>query len=521
MEELNNIKDLDKKESKTIILTTIITSMLVHFQLYSSMITGPDTLLNSMYHQADIWEPMLLRFGLDIMQTLKGNIVSPLLATLISSTFLGISIILVIEILGIKSKYLKYIIAIMFVVAPNISATLTFFYCSDAYMLGMLLATLSVYIMRKNEKKRWIILVSGLLLALAMGMYQTYLSVTMVLCISSLIIDILNYKEKKKIFIDIFKYILMGIVGIVVFYIISHLTLILKNLPISNYSGANSIGLKTLLHLPELLPEAYGSFFSYYFNDNMIPNKIWNTNLLYIVIFVITLISVIYILIKKKLYKKITNTIILLICVIIAPICFSIIEIIVPNVDIHILMACSMIYIFPLFFKILEIIPNHNIYKIFKNIVVFSSLIIIWNYAWQDNASYIAINSMQNQTEATALRLMTQIEQLNEYNPNMPILIVGGLESNLYLNRRNTTIEAKKIYDRTWGFISNNSTIWCGNLDCWKKILYEYIGINVNLVSEEEKIEVLETERYKNMNCYPNKDCIEIINNTVVVKLSD
>lgn len=511
---------LISKENIKIFLITIVTSMIVHFQLYALMITGPDTLINSIYHQADIWEAMLLRFGLDFIQAIKGNIVSPLLATLISSIFLGITVILVIETLKINNKYLKYFTAVLFVVAPNISATLTFFYCSDAYILGLLLATLSVFLIRKYENKKWMVLVSGLSLALAMGMYQTYLSVTMVLAMVTLLIDALNKKDKKQIFINIIKYAVIGIVGIILFYALSHLTLIAKNLQVSNYSGADTIGLGTLLNLPKLLPEAYKSFFNYYFNDKMIPNTVWHTNLIYFVIFSIMLISLIYIIIKNKVYEKITNTILILIFIVALPICFGIIEIIVPSVDIHILMACSMIYIFPIFFKILEIIPKSTISKIFKYTVAICSLVIIWNYTLQDNASYIAIKSMQNQAENLALRIVTQIEQLDEFEVNMPVLIIGGLEGNSYLDRNNTNLETKKIYNRTWGFISNSPTIWWGNLDSWNKIFYEYVGVNLNLVSEAENKEILETEEFKNMKCYPGKDSIKIINNTVVVKLS-
>ena len=127
MEKIKKIRFLKNKENKKIFLITLITSMVVHFQLYALIITGPDTLINSMYHQADIWEAMLLRFGLDFMQAIKGNIVSPILATLLSSVFLAITVVLVIDIFKIKNKYLKYITSILFSVAPNISATLTFF----------------------------------------------------------------------------------------------------------------------------------------------------------------------------------------------------------------------------------------------------------------------------------------------------------------------------------------------------------------------------------------------------------
>lgn len=521
LKKIHNIKTIFNKDKKIIFLVTIISSMIVHFQLYALMITGPDTLINSMYHQADIWEAMLLRFGLDFMQAIKGNIVSPILATLLSSIFLGITVVLVIDIFKTQNKYLKYITSILFVVSPNISATLTFFYCSDAYILGMLLATLSVYIIRRFENRKWPIFISGVLLAFAMGMYQTYLSVTMVLSVATLLIDLLNNKENKQVFLNLLKYIIMGIVGIFLFYLLSHITLLLKNLPISNYSGANEIGLSTLLNLPKLMPESYQSFFNYYFTDKMIPNKIWHTNILYIIIFVIELISIIYIIIKNKVYKKLTNTILVVFAIVIIPMCFGIIEIIVPDVDIHILMACSIIYIFPIFFKILEMLPKSKIFRVLKYVVVVCSLLIAWNYLWQDNASYISINSMQNQAVNTASRLVTHIEELDEYNPQMPVLILGGLENNKYLNRGNTPIEAKKIFDRSWGFISDKSTIWWGNLDSWRKIFYEYVGVNLNLISERESKEILESDEFKNMKYYPEKGGIKVINGTVVVKLSD
>lgn len=513
-------KELFSKNTK-LFFVTILTSMIAHFELYSLVVTGPDTLINSMYHQADIWEVMLLRFGLDFVQSIKGNIVSPILSTLISSIFLAMTIILVINMLDIKNSCFQYIIAVIFAVAPNISATLTFFYCSDAYMLGMLLATLSVYLIRKYEYKNWIILLSGLFLSFAMGMYQTYLSVTMVLCLITLLIDAINKVNTKHIFIHAYKYVLVGILGIILFYIFSHIKLYLNNLSASSYSGANSIGFKTLLSFPQLLPEAYQSFFNYFFNDTIIPNTIWHTNILYIIVFSVMIISIVYIIIKNKVYEKKVNLILSIIFILLLPLCFGIIEIIVPDVDIHILMACSMIYVFPLFFKILEFLPSSIFSKILKYTVVFCSLIIIWNYTWQDNASYIAIKSMQNQAESTVLRIVTQIEDLDGFYEEIPVLFLGGLENNSYLNRFNTSIEAKKVFDRSWGFISTNSTIWWGNLDSWRKILYEYTGVNLNLISESECTAILQSEEYKSMNFYPNKDSIKIINNTVVVKLSN
>ena len=89
---------VNNKEKRNIFLVTLFTSIIVHFELYALIITGPDTLINSIYHQADLWEIMLQRFGLYFIQLIKGNIVSPVLVTLISSVLLGITVNLVIDI---------------------------------------------------------------------------------------------------------------------------------------------------------------------------------------------------------------------------------------------------------------------------------------------------------------------------------------------------------------------------------------------------------------------------------------
>ena len=80
--------------------------------------------------------------------------------------------------------------------------------------------------------------------------------------------DLINKKELKQVIINTIRYIIMGIMGIVLFYIISYSLVFLKDLTVASYSGADKIGISTLLSLPTLLPEAYQSFFNYYFNED-------------------------------------------------------------------------------------------------------------------------------------------------------------------------------------------------------------------------------------------------------------
>ena len=201
---------LDDLEKKRVFFITFFVGLVVHFQLYSLMLSGPDTIINSLYHKA-FGEIALGRFSLFSTQLIKGNVVSPLFATIFSLIFLGLAVVLIIDILKIKNKYFKYIIALVIAVCPNISSTFTFFYCSDAYILAFLLACLSVYLVREFDKSKLIVVLSGFFIAVSMGFYQTYLSVTMVLCLATLFIDCLDKKNFKDICISVIRYILMGI----------------------------------------------------------------------------------------------------------------------------------------------------------------------------------------------------------------------------------------------------------------------------------------------------------------------
>jgi len=520
-DKFKNIRDYFDGEKRKVFLITLFGALIVHFQVYALVLVNQDALIYSMVHGA-LGEMELLRFGLYFMQAIKGSIVSPIIATIISCIFLGLNSVFVIDTLEIKNKWLKYITAIVLAVAPNIALTLTFFYCSDAYLLGMLLATLAAFLVRKYQDKKWIILVSGLLIAISMGMYQTYLAVTMVLCIATLIIDTLNKISIKKVGINLLRYLCMGICGIVLYYIISHLFLKIYGMEVSSYSGANTIGLHTLLQLPELLPDAYKSTLKYFFTDWIIQNSVWHTNLLYLIIFVTISISTIYIVIKNKVYERKINVVVSIILALIAPVCFGVIEIMVPDVNIHLLMACAMIYVFPIFFKILEMLPKDSISKVLKGIVVFCSVWIIWNYILQDNASYIALKTQQDQAKSLGTRIVTQIEALDEYKENTPILFVGDMNSNKYLNKQvHGTTDGYALYKKTWGFVENLPMIWAGNVGSWRMLLYQYIGVNANyVISEGEGKEIMETEEFKNMKAYPEKESTKMIDGVVVVKLS-
>lgn len=354
-----------------------------------------------------------------------------------------------------------------------------------------------------------------------MGFYQTYLSVTMVLALATLLVDALNKKKFKEIGFGALRYVLMGIFGIVFYYLLSHLFLKLLHMQMSDYSGASSIGLHTLLEFPRLLPEAYRSFYDYFFTNGIILNYSWRTNLVYTAIFGAMFVSLGYLVIKSEIYKKPFNLIAILVFLVIAPLFFGIIEIMVPDVNIHILMACSMILVFPIFFKVLELLPKSILSKACKGIVAFCSILIIWIYIFQDQASYLALQTQQNQMNSVVSRVMTQIESLDGFTADTPVFFFGNIHSNSYFGHSSSNLDKRFITSKSWGFVSALPSVWPDSKDSWNNFLYEYTGTNLRIVTMGDCADIMKLDEFKDMPLFPENGSVKMIDGVVVVKFSD
>ena len=73
------------------------------------------------------------------------------------------------------------------------------------------------------------------------------------------------------------------------------------------------------------------------------------------------------------------------------------------------------------------------------------------------------------------------------------------------------------------GFLANSCETWesydgiLSNVNFYKR----YFGMELTMCSREEYENIIETEEFKNMPVFPNDNSIKIINNIVVVKLSE
>ena len=102
----------------------------------------------------------------------------PWLTGILAIVYIAVAAVFVVKLLKVEHPVFSALIGAMMVSFPSIASNFAYVFTFDGYMLALLLAVLSVYMV---EKGKFGFVVGGILLAFSLGTYQAYLSVAMIL----------------------------------------------------------------------------------------------------------------------------------------------------------------------------------------------------------------------------------------------------------------------------------------------------------------------------------------------------
>ena len=469
------------KENYLIFISTFILLFLVHFSLLTKNIISADILLNNYFYKGYSWEVSLGRFGLYVVGILKSYLSIPIIDLSISFILISISTYLLIDLFEIKDKMNKMFIILMMVISPIISATLLFHYCSIGYLISLLCSILSIYLFYKLDSKVLKNIIPIILIIVSLSMYQAYLSVITTLFVLYNIKLILNKKYNYK---DVVNYLILLFIGVITYFVLMKISLIVFHIDMSNYSDADKIGINTILNIPSKIIDSYKLTFDFYFKDNIIKNSYFHNYIFNSTLFILMIIFIIKNIIKNKI--KTIHIILISILIILLPVFLNSVIFVVNDVKLQLLMSMSyiLIYIFILSFD------TSNIYKYILLIVLG---ILLRNYYIQDQATYLSLENTYNSYN-------TVIGDAISNNYDKKFMIIGNISNN------------DELYKMNYGFISDDGIFWDEyNLRklAFCKYVYYYYGINVEFVDLDTYNELI-NDRYDEVINY--KDEIIVIN---------
>ena len=501
-------------------IVALVVGIIAHITMITETIMSQDGLWNSMeYFRPGDWEITLGRWGIEIIERLTQFIAIPTINTVFCLVMVAMTAVFIVDLLDLKSKISVIFTSLALVLTPTLVVTLLYIYTSFAYCFNFLISTLVIWFLYKFKHKKLGFALAALCFMFSLSIYQSYIGVTVGLCIIVSILDLLKNKDIKEVFKNIGKAILVAIIGGILYIFATQIILNISNLEISNYKNAESISITGIFtSLKDTFIQTYMDFFMFFFGNDIVVNANYTRGLIYGVFFAMLIVGIIVAvsnLKEENIKLKIGKIALILLFTTLLPVGLNVIDILVVGNTMYALTAVQMILVIPFAFAIFELL---NKFILVKWIAILSCFGVMWTYYLADNTSYAALKLSYNQAYSSTMRVMDRIETTPGYTKDMPILFGGIIGNNNYPRR-------SSLYAYTVGSIVNNTVFhgpYGSAMGTWDKFLKIFYGLDVRMCTAEEYYNIVTGKEYKeNMECFPAESSVKIMNGIVVVKLDE
>ncbi|MBR5156002.1 MAG: glucosyltransferase domain-containing protein, partial [Clostridia bacterium] len=433
----------------------------------------------------------------------------PFIAGLMAIIFHGLGAVCICKMFGVRKNITAALLGALVATFPAVTSVMMYNYVADGYAFAFLLSCIAAMLITKDKP---CYIGSVILIALSCGIYQAYITVTIMLLLLSLILDLL-YKntETKKLFIKCVKFLLTGFLGMVLYYLVMTVLLKLTGTTLLEYQGFdNATSLKGI----DILGALYtikDSFVSYFFDFSTGTSIFVMINC---IVFVLTLVLYLADAIKNKL--GIVKILMLGVCVILLPLGANVLGFINSNIDYHNLMKMGFLVFYLFFILQYENTGIKLLNKVKQWTILVVTAILIFNQTIIANVSYHKLNMAYEKSYGTLIRIADRIEQTEGAGECDSILVLGYLpESEAY-----SAELPPDMTGTTDGYILRaddeivGQSVLCSALN-------DYCGKNYKFISGEEKSELLKRIDTDSLNNWPAKNSISVIDNVIVIKLGD
>lgn len=528
MEVWNELKANMRKEWKTAFFTVVILGLIIHFPVMAGDYPNHDG-LSSMYFDQNMITSG--RWFLTVACGLSSYFALPWLTGLFSLFFLGIGAAALTYFLELKNEWGIILVSGLLVSFPALASTYAYMFTADGYMLALCLVFFAVALTKKGDLG---FLPGGICLAFSMGIYQSYLSFAILLSMYGTLTVLLGEGSVKKKVRNILHYLYMGLIGAGLYYGILQILLKIQGKELDTYQGISGMAAGGTLSLTEKLQQLYSDFFAFTARGNVL----YNNMISFLAIGLLGLISLalfVRLVIRRGYLKKWYFYGILLSAVFLLPAAFNVILLVSPQVTYHLLMRYQwcllpiLLFAFGLRFGFGQtelsgqFSPLHRRDpEILKKPSVICNIILQWavaacvsilviNYGVTDNIAYSNLQKKYEKTYAYCLRLADRMEQTEGYYTGMPVAMVGVQNRENLPQTDITGAVTENMIGMTGDYLVYTDT----NYQAFMK---HYLGITINLVSDEEMERIYRTKEYEALESFPGRDSMKVVDGILYIK---
>jgi hypothetical protein len=512
------------KNEWVIFCISILSGIMIHFQLLATQVTNPDVVWTAPIINGHAWEIALGRWGIPIIDKWRQNMVLPLLTSVVVIIILSIITLLFLRLFRIKGIFTGSLIAILIMAFPTFGETLTYFYCADSYLFSMLLSVIGVIIVYHHKKDRGIksFLFATALFTISLGIYQSFIGISIAIVYLMILSDILfDRKTIKECFQLLVRFSISLLVSLGLYFIIANIVRNITHIDTASYRGMNEIGIKSLKELFYILGRTFKEFFSFFFGQNIFNNNFWYLKWLNIGVFIIITIIITNNIFGKIKKKRLLEGIILGVGYILIPVVFEAIIFIASDTSISYLMVPQMIFIYIWGISIFEENIVMKVENALNWLMIILLVLIGTKYIQIDNAMYYSLQISYDKTYSVANDICNKLQSYPDFKySEQQIAILGNFYYGNYAERNYKLLEAVNNTVGSTGWLWLNDPLV--SQQSWYYFIGRYKGITINYCNDLELLyNIMNSDEYKEMNNFPDDNSIKMVKGVLVVKLSN
>ena len=501
-----------------VFLCTLLFGILTHAFRLTNKFLCLDS-YNYLHTISASWTVSLGRFFLHYVELFRGPKEITWLIGLLSIAYIAVCAALIAGLFDIKSRISQLLIGAVLVCNPVVTSTFAYMYTADGYFLGLVAAVLAAYFVGRVPGIKGVLL-GGACFLFSLGMYQAYMSVTVLLLLFLLMKLLLDpQKEMKAFWKEAGRYLLMGVLAMAVYL---PLVPAFRKLYGVDDTAAGMIGGAAEGGSRPGLTAALRESFIEFARFLLVRWKAGFYNISNVLVLLSAGVLLIWICARRGLFKKPLRILILAIFLLILPVLtHPFMFVTARNIYLSTPASYSMclLWILPLLlwewtgcagegiaeWKSISYIKKHFAWVV-QCVLMF---MIVAHFVVIAGRAYESMILANDRMENFLLRLQTRLELQEEYDPETKLAVIGnvfqlpeyvpdapmmsGVVSNLFMEG-----QADYIQGLNW-----------------------YMSTSYGRASEKRRAELVQSEDFADMHPWPAEDSIRMIDGVMVVYLSD
>lgn len=508
----------ERKTKLRNLLDSFLINLLICLLAFNSLIvagTGnPDRVIEGYYFytNADWHSSGCGRWMTRYLENSFANLVNPFLIVVFHCVCIFLASLVLMKLWNCRSRIIQVLTAAVMSITPAVIAQTGFLHVMAVYSLSDLLCIIFVYgLFQKEHENAWSVL-SAVLLAMVLGLYQSYIGMAALLVVLTLILQLVKGEDARNVWRSFLKAAVLALLGCVLYMGLEKVDLLIHHLSSNARMAQFSFSL-IFSSLPSRIIYCIKAWINQ-FRDGMMGRKY-----LYVLLALILAIAAIKELIVLWKQGKKGNAISIVVLFLLIPLASNLIGIIIPYNDITRIMSYQTVLLAPFALVFLQDIPFHSgkaarTGRLLQQVII---MILTWTYVLSANATYQACSLSRNFIDKEMAMALERVYELPDYQRNSTRIVIGGFPQDDVIRQNNGVYRyAIDLPDNVVFWEDDN-----GSLYSRKNYLLDEFGVNAGDLTSEEYWNLVDTEEYQDMPVWPAVGSVSMIGKDAVIKFQN